>query len=79
MCSHEPWISGVTNVVDNSLGGPQHADFSSRRRSYRIDDDDPGFNWNDKGVKEGLFTFDFTLEELLTLRRKQVEGGTKEI
>ncbi len=52
-------------------------EFRNRRNSYAIDDDDPDYNWNDKGVKTDYFTYDFTLEELLTLRRKQVWVGMK--
>jgi glycerophosphoryl diester phosphodiesterase len=38
-----------------------------------MDDDDPNFDWNDKGdIKNNFFTIDFTLEELATLKRKQV-------
>ena len=70
MCSHEPWISQISNVA-NADGDP-HPDFSSRLRTYDMDDDDPTYNWNDKGNITDYFTYDFTLEELLTLRRKQV-------
>ena len=42
-------------------------------RSYNFDDDDPNFDWNDKGIiKDNYFTVDFTLEELKTLKRKQI-------
>ena len=36
-----------------------------------MDDDDPNFNWNDKGDIEDWFSFDFTLEELKTLKKRQ--------
>ena len=37
-----------------------------------MDDDDLDVDWNDKGNVNDFFTIDFTLEELRTLRRKQV-------
>lgn len=37
-----------------------------------MDDDDPNFDWNDKGDVTDFFSFDFDLDELRTLRRKQV-------
>ena len=37
-----------------------------------MDDDDPNYNWNDKGDITDFFTMDFTMAELQTLRRKQV-------
>jgi hypothetical protein len=37
-----------------------------------MDDDDPDFDWSDKGNITDFFAIDFTLEELRTLRRKQV-------
>ncbi len=30
ICSHEPWISLVSNVANNSMGGPEHKDFAGR-------------------------------------------------
>jgi len=65
ICSHEAWINEVCDVEN-------HSEFSDRIRSYNFDDDDPNFNWNDKGmIKDHYFTVDFTLEELRTLKRKQ--------
>lgn len=50
-----------------------HPEFADRISTYNFDDDDPDFDWNDKGdIVNNFFTFDFTLEELRTLRRKQV-------
>jgi len=40
-----------------------------------MDDEDKDENWNDVGEVEDFFTYDFTLEELLTLRRRQVISG----
>ena len=71
VCSHESWISEVSNVNDTSVG-PPHVDFSNRLTTYNMDDDDPDADWNDKGNITDFFTIDFTLEELQTLRRKQV-------
>jgi hypothetical protein len=70
VCSHEPWMSNNSNV--NSTDGPPHANFSDRVRTYTLNDDDDGFDWNDHGQISDFFTFDFTFEELTTLRRKQV-------
>ncbi len=70
ICSHEPWIQDISNV--NSQLGPEHPDFRDRKTEYNMDDDDESYDWNDKGDKNGYFTYDFTLEELQTLRRKQV-------
>ena len=71
ICSHESWISEVSNVNISNVG-PIHPDFTSRRTTYNMDDDDPDVDWNDKGNVTDFFTIDFTLEELRTLRRKQV-------
>ena len=49
-----------------------HDDFIRRKARYNMDDDDPNFNWNDKGDITDFFTMDFTMAELQTLRRKQV-------
>ena len=44
--------------------------------TYNMDDDDPDFDWNDKGeIKDNFFTFDFELSELRTLKRRQVTEG----
>ena len=45
--------------------------FPDRKATYNMDDDDPNMNWNDKGNVNGWFSFDFTLDELKTLRKKQ--------
>ena len=66
VCSHEAWIKEVCNVQD-------HSEFANRIATYNMDDDDPNFDWNDKGdIVDNYFTFDFTLDELHTLKRKQV-------
>ena len=66
VCSHEAWIKEVCDIEN-------HPEFSDRISTYNFDDDDPNFNWNDKGdIKDNYFTFDFTLEELQTLKRKQI-------
>lgn len=70
ICSHEAYIEDVSNV-DKPLSGPAHADFSDREATYNLDDDDPDFDWCDDGDHTGFFVWDFTLEELLTLRRQQ--------
>jgi glycerophosphoryl diester phosphodiesterase len=72
ICSHEPWIGDISNVESNNIGGPQHADFSDRKTTYNMDDADPDADWNDKGDVTDFFAVDFTLEEIRTLRRKQV-------
>merc|ERR1712018_415460 len=47
--------------------------FANRIATYNMDVDDPNFDWNDKGdIIDNYFTFDFTLDELHTLKRKQV-------
>ena len=75
VCSHEPWILNMTNVVCNFPGekicGPPHENFNDRLNTYNMDDHDPDFAWNDHGYHTDYFTYDFTLEELKTLRRKQ--------
>ena len=67
VCSHEPQISDVSNVKDF----PQ---FASLEQTYRVDDDDVNFNWNDKGDVKDFYVWDFTLKELLKLKRKQVRA-----
>ena len=64
ICSHEPWIEAVSNVALPSGVGSEHEDFTSRRKSRLMDDDDPEWNWNDHGNITDFFTYDFTLEEL---------------
>lgn len=46
-------------------------EFKDRLAEYNMDDDDENVNWNDKGNITDWFSFDFTLEELKTLRKKQ--------
>ena len=36
-----------------------------------MDDDDENVNWNDKGNITDWFSFDFTLAELKTLKKRQ--------
>ena len=36
-----------------------------------MDDDDENFNWNDEGNVTDWFSFDFSLSELKTLKRRQ--------
>ena len=77
ICSHEPWLSQTTNVnctpaINEQLCGPPHADFSDRLTTYNMDDHDPDFKWSDAGNITDYFTYDFDLDELRTLRRKQL-------
>ena len=46
--------------------------FNDRLVTYDMDDGDPNIDWNDKGNVTDIFAIDVTLEELKTLRRKQV-------
>ena len=39
-----------------------------------MDDDDPDVDWNDKGDITDWFSFDFTLAELKTLKKKQANN-----
>merc|ERR1719397_1754451 len=64
ICAHEPYLNLTTNVA-------QMVNFKDRLRTYNMDDDDDNFNWNDKGNITDWFSFDFTLEELKTLKKKQ--------
>ena len=66
VCSHEAWIKEVSNVGRKYM-------FKDRLvKEHVFDDDDPKFDWNDRGkIVDNYFTFDFTLKELQTLRRKQ--------
>ncbi|CAB4065842.1 E3.1.4.46 [Lepeophtheirus salmonis] len=75
VCSHEPWISETSNVADHTgkISGVPHTDFSDRLKTYNMNDDDLGFDWNDKGDVTDYFTFDFTLKEIMELRRKQTK------
>ena len=47
-------------------------EFAARLTTYNMDDDDPMVDWNDKGNITDWFSFDFSLEELRSLRVKQV-------
>ena len=62
---HEPYLSLTTDVASKP-------EFASRRTTYNMDDDDPLVDWNDKGDVTDWFSFDFTLEELRTLRKHQM-------
>ena len=42
ICSHEAWIKDVCNVET-------FPEFADRLTTYNMDDDDPDFDWNDKG------------------------------
>ena len=64
VCSHEPWISQVVNMS-------RYPQFANRKTSYVINDEDPNHDWNDKGNRTGWFIWDFTLEELQTMKRVQ--------
>ena len=63
ICSHEPWIGEVSNAEET---------FADRTATYDMDDADPSINWNDKGNVTDIYAIDLTLEEIRTLRRKQV-------
>ena len=62
---HEPYLGLTTDVASKP-------EFASRRLTYNMDDDDPLVDWNDKGDVTDWFSFDFTLDELRTLRKRQV-------
>ena len=64
ICSHEQWLK---DIIDKSL----YPEFTSRETTYEIMDDDPNMDWNDKGNITDWFTFDFTLAEIMELRRIQ--------
>jgi len=66
VCSHEAWIKEVCNVE-------KRPEFANRSNTYNMDDDDPDFDWNDKGdIGPNFFTIDFNVDELKTLLRRQV-------
>ncbi len=53
VCSHEPWIGLVSNVANNSAGGPEHPDFSDRVRRYDMAGGDEGtYDWME--VRRGI-------------------------
>lgn len=62
ICSHEPWISEVSNAEEN---------FADRTFTYDMDDGDPDIDWNDKGNVTDIYAIDLTLGEIRTLLRKQ--------
>ena len=64
VCSHEPWINEVVNMS-------QYPEFANKEETYEINDEDPNHDWNDKGNRTGWFIWDFTLDELLTMKRIQ--------
>ena len=64
ICSHEQWLK---DIIDKSL----YPEFTSRETTYEIMDDDPNMDWNDKGNITDWFTFDFTLAEIMELKRIQ--------
>ena len=64
ICAHEPYLNLTTDVA-------KKPEFEDRKRTINMDDDDLDFNWNDKGDITDWFSFDFTLEELKTLRKRQ--------
>lgn len=65
MCVHEPYLNLSTDVASKP-------EFADRLATYNMDDDDPLVDWNDKGEVTDWFTFDFTLKELQSLRKRQV-------
>jgi len=64
ICAHEPYLKLTTNIANRT-------DFASRKKTYNMDDDDPNFDWNDKGDITDWFSFDFDLSELKTLKKRQ--------
>ena len=69
ICVHEPYLNLTTDVS-------QKPEFASRLATYNMDDDDPLVDWNDKGNVTDWFSFDFTLDELRTLRGRSPQNGT---
>lgn len=63
ICAHEPYLSKTTDIA-TKFG-------TDRKATYNMDDDDPNFDWNDKGEVTDYFSFDFTLAELQTLKKYQ--------
>lgn len=64
ICLHEPYLKLTTNIE-------KKAEFKNRKATYDMNDDDPDFDWNDKGDITDWFSFDFDLAELQTLRKRQ--------
>ena len=67
ICAHEPYLNLTTDVA-------KKPEFEDRKRTINMDDDDPDFDWNDKGDITDWFSFDFTLEELKTLKKRQANA-----
>ena len=65
ICSHAPYLGQSTDIS-------MKPEFADRLATYNMDDDDPAVDWNDKGDITDWFSFDFSLEELRSLRVKQV-------
>ena len=65
ICSHAPYLGQSTDIS-------MKPEFADRLTTYNMDDDDPAVDWNDKGDITDWFSFDFSLEELRSLRVKQV-------
>lgn len=63
ICAHEPYLSKTTDIAKIFP--------KNREQTYNMDDDDPNFDWNDKGDVTDYFSFDFTLAELKTLKKFQ--------
>jgi len=66
ICSHAPYLSQSTDISTKP-------EFAARLAMYNMDDDDPMVDWNDKGNITDWFSFDFSLEELRSLRVKQAD------
>ena len=66
ICSHAPYLGQSTDISTKP-------EFANRLTTYNMDDDDPTVDWNDKGNITDWFSFDFSLEELRSLRVKQVQ------
>ena len=64
ICAHEPYLNLTTDVA-------QRAEFKDRLATYNMDDDDDNIDWNDKGDVTDWFSFNFTLAELKSLRKRQ--------
>jgi len=67
ICAHEPYLQLTTDVANKT-------EFQDRRRTVNMDDDDDQIDWNDKGDITDWFSFDFTLAELKTLKKRQANN-----
>merc|ERR1719369_1600694 len=67
ICAHEPYLKKTTDIETRQ-------DFANRKKTYNMDDDDPTFDWNDKGDVSDWFSFDFDLAELKTLKKRQANS-----